>query len=592
MNGSQRGLATAADRFLPNSQSPLPISDHFRTMKESHKLSTPERLLRHQDATPDPFVFRSPCPKPDTVTVSGGTIWSVGGTAPGSMAIDGGRGQYMSSGTNAPLYSMPFSALRPRSEERQEKHEGRLAQALNMNRVQRVIHHHGSSTFQPRRRRNKCRASRNVSRTTWTGSEWSNDKHLPKKRVKKQRTIPNPPFRVLDAPGLRDDFYCSIMAYSPTCNILAIGLGNLLYGWSEPTGTSLLNPGVRDGSWLTSVAFSSTEGGKSILAYGRSNGYIGLLSLFDSMIPRFEAAHPHPVSCMSWRPVTTMRPSLNPFNSGVPAYTEDLLVGEEAGDEVARDTWHGSMSLLARVKVHAQQICGLAWSPDGEMFVTGGNDNMCCLFRAEKILVPRVKTWHASAALHCWPHLAAVKAIAFCPWRPHLLATGGGSNDKMIHFYHSTSGTTLATISVSAQVTSLVWSTTRREIAATFGYAQPDHAIRIAVFSWPDCQMVASVKWDGEHRALYAVPYPGNLSPTSHTQSDNSESRAHRQRQSSRGLRDRRSRKGKGGMAEGCLIVAASDKSEVDSGVGTGIMGGSDIIEMTEGIDKEGDIIR
>ncbi|KAH8194801.1 hypothetical protein TruAng_011033 [Truncatella angustata] len=152
-------------------------------------------------------------------------------------------------------------------------------------------------------------------------------------RVKKQRTIPNPPFRrVLDAPGLRDDFYCSIMAYSPTCNILAIGLGNLLYGWSEPTGTSLLNPGVRDGSWLTSVAFSSTEGGKSILAYGRSNGYIGLLSLFDSMIPRFEAAHPHPVSCMSWRPVTTMRPSLNPFNSGVPAYTEDLLVGEEAGD--------------------------------------------------------------------------------------------------------------------------------------------------------------------------------------------------------------------------------------------------------------------
>ncbi|KAH8194802.1 hypothetical protein TruAng_011034 [Truncatella angustata] len=218
--------------------------------------------------------------------------------------------------------------------------------------------------------------------------------------------------------------------------------------------------------------------------------------------------------------------------------------------------------------------------------------------------VPRVKTWHASAALHCWPHLAAVKAIAFCPWRPHLLATGGGSNDKMIHFYHSTSGTTLATISVSAQVTSLVWSTTRREIAATFGYAQPDHAIRIAVFSWPDCQMVASVKWDGEHRALYAVPYPGNLSPTSHTQSDNSESRAHRQRQSSRGLRDRRSRKGKGGMAEGCLIVAASDKSvkfheiwgarrrRSTAGWEPGIMGGSDIIEMTEGIDKEGDIIR
>lgn len=94
---------------------------------------------------------------------------------------------------------------------------------------------------------------------------------------------------------------------------------------------------------------------------------------------------------------------------------------------------------------------------------------------------------------HRWRHGAAVKAIAFCPWRQGLVATGGGSNDKCIHFYHTTSGAALATISVAAQVTSLIWSTTRREIAATFGYAQPDHPYRIAVFSWPDCRQVAAV---------------------------------------------------------------------------------------------------
>lgn len=95
---------------------------------------------------------------------------------------------------------------------------------------------------------------------------------------------------------------------------------------------SLLNAGPKDGSWLTSVAFSSEEGGKSILVYGRSNGHVGLLSLFDSLLPRFEAQHPQPIACLSWRPVTTTRPSMNPFNPGVPVETEDLLVGEEAGD--------------------------------------------------------------------------------------------------------------------------------------------------------------------------------------------------------------------------------------------------------------------
>lgn len=55
-------------------------------------------------------------------------------------------------------------------------------------------------------------------------------------------------------------------------------------------------------------------------------------------------------------------------------------------------------------------------------------------------------------------------------------------------------------------------------------------------------------------------------------------------------------------MIEGCIIVAASDKSikfhEVWSAEkkatvgGVGLLGGSDILEAIEGIDKEGDIIR
>lgn len=252
------------------------------------------------------------------------------------------------------------------------------------------------------------------------------------------------------------------------------------------------------------------------------------------------------------------------------------------------------MTLLAQVRVHTQQICGLAWSPTGNQFATGGNDNVCCLFDLKTVdaggggtLVDGQQTSGACKLLpagsekHRWQHGAAVKAIAFCPWREGLVATGGGSNDKCIHFFHASSGAALATISVSAQVTSLIWSTTRREIVATFGYAQPDHPYRIAVFSWPDCRQVAAVPWEGDHRALYAIAYPGGPSDTYRTR---------------KRLRSRTA-------AEGCIVVASSDESvkfhevwmagrKATTGLDSGVLAGSDILEMSEGIDKEGDVIR
>lgn len=302
--------------------------------------------------------------------------------------------------------------------------------------------------------------------------------------------------------------------------------------------------------------------------------------------------------------------------------TEDLLVGDELGNiyyysiewpeywEVTRNGWSGAMVLLARISIHTQQICGLSFSCDGSMFATGGNDNLCLLFQTNSILRSiredgdggeevmlgaggarrlhsitertAVKEIKAGAERHKWVHGAAVKAIAFCPWRDGLVATGGGSNDRCIHFYHTTSGTCLATISVAAQVTSLIWSTTRREIVATFGYAQPEHPYRIAVFSWPECKQVAAIPWEGESRALYAIAYPGGPNES------------HTSREGGRGL----SRTAQ----EGCIVVASSDESvkfhevwtagQKTTAGGEGLLGGSDILESLEGIDKEGEVIR
>jgi len=317
------------------------------------------------------------------------------------------------------------------------------------------------------------------------------------------------------------------------------------------------------------------------------------------------------------------------------------------------------MTLMARIQVHTQQICGLAWSPNGELFASGGNDNCCCLFDARSVLNTVETPWlstprhhlgrrsrsYSESAIptellalgrarkhrfheradtvqsttsapaqslraqspppapvptrvlrrdsprHTWAHGAAVKAIAFCPWRDGLIATGGGSNDKGIHFFHTTSGAPLATIAVAAQVTSLIWSTTRREIAATFGYAQPEHPYRIAVFSWPHCRQVAAIPWEGDHRALYAIPYPSTAASVIEDDDEVADEPFGRDGAVTRGA-----------AREGCIVIAASDESikfhevwtsekKTPTG-GVGMLCGSDILEGLEGIDKEGDVIR
>ncbi|KAK1639362.1 WD domain-containing protein [Colletotrichum phormii] len=507
-----------------------------------------------------------------------------------------------------------FFGPRPKEEEEHQQHEERLAEALEVDKAAKILDF-------------RVLVCALFSLRSLLDS------------VKLQRSLPAAPYKVLQAPGLEDDYYRSPLAYSPTCQCLAVALGNTVYRWSEWHDPQPVyrTPHQRHTS-LTSLSFSSAEGNKAILAFARKDGYF-----------------------------VTKRPSQNPFISSATVSTEDLLVGDGRGNilhyivewpslwEVSRDTWFGKVTPVAKIAAHTSQICALVWSPDGQDFVSGSNDNTACYFEIQRMerqrrhhnssttLIrtghrskndwslsgsdcPRPKQYEAShnglisgaetlldvapisatieagviggiprtiqaptedlrvfkrgMETHCWRHEAAIKAIAFCPWQNGLVATGGGLGDKCIHFFHTTSSTPLATIDVGAQVTSLIWSTTRREIAATFGYshgyAQTEHPYRLIIFSWPSCRQVGAIAWVGGPRALYAIPYPGGPS---------------------------NARKGSRTAKEGTIVVASSDetlkfhevwqdKPKSTTGGAVGILGGSDILEALDGIDKDGDVIR
>jgi len=375
-------------------------------------------------------------------------------------------------------------------------------------------------------------------------------------QLRSEKAVPTVPFRVLDAPNLKDDYYCSILAYSYTCHTLAVALTQKVYLWTEQYGVRYPPlPPVRATNFVTSLAFSSEKGGRAILAVARNSGSVTLWSLLEAR-PRFEAPHPCAASYASFKPTLTARQSVTGESM---VMCEDLIVGDDMGKIYYYSLeWPefapGSMSLLAKVDAHSQNICGLAWSPSGQHFVSGGNDNLALLFDPTLLLenshervfsnsleggtigearerqqyqsttanlaspptspernagtrhpedieqdlvgglmtppptplrrgrtatrspssshnlnargtnTPLVRNGlanptipgQANVHIYSFYHSAAVKAIAFAPWQPNLLATGGGSNDRQIHFFHTGSGATLALINVFSQVTSLV----------------------------------------------------------------------------------------------------------------------------------------
>ena len=106
--------------------------------------------------------------------VSLGSAWTVGGLAPLSIGVSNGRGGLFSSGTNAPLYTTSFSTAAPKAEEELDKHEGRLAKALELDRVQRVFE--CSNSISPSRIFTAKRKYAELnSKTIWSGTEWVMD---------------------------------------------------------------------------------------------------------------------------------------------------------------------------------------------------------------------------------------------------------------------------------------------------------------------------------------------------------------------------------------------------------------------------------
>jgi cell division cycle protein 20 (cofactor of APC complex) len=263
-----------------------------------------------------------------------------------------------------------------------------------------------------------------------------------------RRRVATAPERVLDAPGLIDDYYLNLLDWS-SGNQVAIGLERNVYVWSADEGTVSCLLETQPDTYVSSVKWS---GDGAYVGVGLGTGEVQIWDVAEQTKIRSMFGHDTRVGVMGWNKHLLSTGA----RSGL-VYNHDVRIAEHK---------------VAELVSHTSEVCGLEWRSDGAQLATGGNDNLVSIWDARSLSVPKFTKTN---------HKAAVKALAWCPWNMNLLATGGGSYDRHIHFWNTTSGARVNSIDTGSQVTSLRWSPHYREIVSSSGF--PDNSL--SIWSYP-----------------------------------------------------------------------------------------------------------
>ncbi|KAM3359377.1 protein FIZZY-RELATED 2 [Capsicum galapagoense] len=287
--------------------------------------------------------------------------------------------------------------------------------------------------------------------------------------IKVARKVSRSPYKVLDAPALQDDFYLNLVDWSSQ-NVLAVGLESCVYLWHASSGkvVKLCDLGIDDNVCSVGWAQRGTH-----LAVGTSNGKVQLWDASQSKRIRTMEGHRLRVGALAW--------SSSQLSSG------------SRDKSILQHDIRVQADYVSKLSGHKSEVCGLKWSPDSRDLASGGNDN-------------RLFVWNNHSTqpiLKYCEHMAAVKAIAWSPHLHGLLASGGGTADRCIRFWNTTTNTHLSSIDTGSQVCNLVWSKNANELVSTHGYSQN----QIILWKYPTMSKIATLTGH-TYRVLYLAISP------------------------------------------------------------------------------------
>ncbi|KAL7330182.1 WD repeat-containing protein slp1 [Mucor circinelloides] len=334
-----------------------------------------------------------------------------------------------------------------------ESYQEQIAHAIGIDTTKRIL-----SFKQESPRSQKIDISKNASQTKLNTHTSSHVK----------RHILQTPEKILDAPYMDDDYYLNVLDWSKM-NVVAVGLGKAIYLWNADNGTiQALNYNYDD-----QVASVNWSGDGSYLAVGTAGGDTQIWDVQSNTKLRTM----HGQNC----------------RIGVLSWDKHLVSSGGRDGSIFHHDVRMAKHTVRELYGHSDEVCGLKWRWDGQSLASGGNDNTVNIWDARSTEPAHVKRQHTGA----------IKALAWCPWNHSTLATGGGRDDKQIHFWNSSTGARMKSVNAGSQVTSLHWSHHHKEIVSTHGLPHN----QLTVWAYPSLNKVIDIPAH-ESRILHSALSP------------------------------------------------------------------------------------
>ncbi|KAI0980799.1 hypothetical protein GJ496_004333 [Pomphorhynchus laevis] len=309
---------------------------------------------------------------------------------------------------------------------------------------------------------------RNTQDRDWTLCS-SDAALLQQAKGKHYRYVPNCPERILDAPNIRDDFYIQLIDWSYN-NIVGLVLDNNAYLWNATThDTTRVCSCEIAGTYFSGLSFLSKN---DVIALSTSNGKIEIRDYKSNSHIRCIGSRQCRVATIAWN-------------------NKILASGCRKGQIHLDDVRCPNSCVLRIEKAHREEVCAVRWSPCRKYLASGGNDNQVHIWDFRNA-IRRGKASHNTLvenytkSMYSLPsdaHNAAVKAIAWCPWQPSLLATAGGASCRSIRVTNINNKETIASIKdTRSQITGLIWSDIHRELLSSHGQDK----YQLTIWRWPN----------------------------------------------------------------------------------------------------------
>ena len=249
--------------------------------------------------------------------------------------------------------------------------------------------------------------------------------------------IPKTPYKVLDAPKLKNDFYWNLLDWGRN-NMIVVGLASNWYLWNANNGkVSKLKELKND--YFTSLSFN-TNG--TTLAFGSNQGKVQIWDINKAVWIRGDFKHSGKVGVIS-------------LNNNM------LISGSRDKSIIVRDIREKPWK-YQKIKRHSQEIVGLKWDESGQNLASGGNDN--------KLFVWDIRNF-SKAKCRFRGHSAAVRAISWSPHKENIVVSGGGTSDQTIRFWDIFNGKQIQCLNTSSQVWQISFSQNANQFVSTHGFS-------------------------------------------------------------------------------------------------------------------------